>query len=154
MTDTLQNSLINLFSINRLDSYKYAADDTDYTVIERYLYNIEISKSLYPLLSILEVSLRNRLNQAIETTVKSDWLLNELQQQDILRNNEYNKLLAAKQKLIKKEHVTISKDDLIAELSLGFWIHLCTKYYKRVRKNPKNDMRKQERLCLSFPLIF
>lgn len=130
MTNTLQNSLINLFSINRLDSYKYAADDTDYTVIERYLYNIEISKSLYPLLSILEVSLRNRLNQAIETTVKSDWLLNELQQQDILRNNEYNKLLAAKQKLIKKGHVTISKDDLIAELSLGFWIHLCTKYYK------------------------
>lgn len=130
MLKTLENNLVNLFSSNRLSSYKYDINDTDSTTLERYLYNIEVSKSLYPLLSILEISLRNRINQAIETVIKQDWILQELNQQSILLPNEHKKLLDAKQKLSNKGHKNISKDDLIAELSLGFWIHLCTKRYK------------------------
>ena len=65
MPKTLENNLVNLFSSNRLSSYKYDINDTDSIALERYLYNIEVSKSLYPLLSILEISLRNRINQAI-----------------------------------------------------------------------------------------
>ena len=130
MPKTLENNLVNLFSSNRLSSYKYDINDTDSIVLERYLYNIEVSKSLYPLLSIFEIYLRNRINQAIETVIKQDWLLQELNQQSILLPNEHKKLLDAKQKLTNKGHKNISKDDLIAELSLGFWIHLCTKRYK------------------------
>ena len=130
MEEKIQDNLINLFSRNRLNSYRFDINDDYDTVLKRYLYNIEVSKSLYPLLSILEISLRNRLNQAIETTVKQDWLLKELQQQDILQSNEYKKLSDAKEKLLKKGHINIYKDDLIAELSLGFWIHLCSKRYK------------------------
>ena len=129
MSKTLENNLINLFSSNRLSSYKYDINDTDSIAFERYLFNIEVSKSLYPLLSILEISLRNRINQAIETVIKQDWILKELNQQSILLPNEHKKLLDAKQKLTNKGHKNISKDDLIAELSLGFWIHLCTKRY-------------------------
>ncbi len=62
--------------------------------------------------------------------IKQDWILKELNQQSILLPNEHKKLLDAKQKLTNKGHKNISKDDLIAELSLGFWIHLCTKRYK------------------------
>ena len=130
MAKTLEENLVKLFSSNRLNSYKYDNNDTDFIVIERYLYNIEVSKSLYPLLSFLEISLRNRINQAIETVIKQNWLLKELNQQNILFPNEHKKLLEAKQKLINKGHKNIGKDDLIAELSLGFWIHLCTKRYK------------------------
>lgn len=130
MVETLEENLVNLFSSNRLSSYKYDNKDTDSIALERYLYNIEVSKSLYPLLSILEISLRNRINQAIETVVRPNWLLNELDNQSILLTNEYKKLLDAKQKLLNKGHKNICTDDLIAELSLGFWIHLCTKRYK------------------------
>ncbi|MBO6087416.1 hypothetical protein J6P92_03615 [bacterium] len=132
MAKTLEDNLVNLFSSNRLSFYKYDSKDTDSMALERYLYNIEVLKSLYPLLSILEISLRNRINQAIETVVKSNWLLNELNNQNILLPNEYKKLLDAKQKLLNKGHKNICTDDLIAELSLGFWIHLCTKRYKTV----------------------
>ena len=132
MAKTLEDNLVNLFSSNRLSFYKYDSKDTDSMALERYLYNIEVLKSLYPLLSILEISLRNRINQAIETVVKSNWLLNELNNQNILLQNEYKKLLDAKQKLLNKGHKNICTDDLIAELSLGFWIHLCTKRYKTV----------------------
>lgn len=131
MKDTLQNNLIELFSENRLKSYKFDNDDNA-IALEKYLYNIEASKALYPLLSILEISLRNRINKAIESIIQPDWLVKELQQQNILLDNEYKKLLDAKKKLINKGHKNIGKDDLIAELSLGFWIHLCTKRYKTV----------------------
>ena len=65
MAKTLERNLIELFSENRLSSYKYSSSDTDSVALERYLYNIELSKSLYPLLSILEIALRNRINEAI-----------------------------------------------------------------------------------------
>lgn len=128
MAKALEENLVRLFSSNRLNSYKYNSNAS--IVLERYLYNIEVSKSLYPLLSILEISLRNRINEAIEDVIMQDWLLKEINQQNILLSNEHNKLLEAKQKLINKGHKNICKDDLIAELSLGFWIHLCTKKYK------------------------
>ncbi len=132
MAKAFEENLVKLLSSNRLNSYKYDNNDDYSIVLERYLYNIELSKSLYPLLSFLEISLRNRINQAIETVVQHDWLLKELNQRNILLSNEHNKLLEAKQKLINKRHKNIGKDDLIAELSLGFWIHLCTKRYKTV----------------------
>ncbi|MBQ8459628.1 Abi family protein [bacterium] len=130
MDNILTDDIVKLFSESRLSSYKFDFTDDNYIVLERYLYNIELSKSLYPLLSLLEITLRNRINQAIEKTIKSNWLIQEFERQDILLNGEYKKLLDAKQKLIKKGHKNINKDDLIAELSLGFWIHLCTKRYK------------------------
>ena len=130
MLDLKQENLINLFSKNRLKSYKFDINDDNSILLERYLFNIEVSKALYPLLSILEISLRNRLNQAIEEIIKQNWLVEELKLRDILLPNEHKKLLDAKKKLINKGHKNISKDDLIAELSLGFWIHLCTKRYK------------------------
>lgn len=130
MSKMVKNNLVDLFSLNRLNSYRYNENDTDDIILERYLYNIEISKSLYPILSILEISLRNRISQAIDNIISSNWLTKELNQQSILLPNEHKKLLEAKQKLLKKGHQNFSENDLIAELSLGFWIHLCTKKYK------------------------
>ena len=74
--------------------------------------------------------LRNRINQAIEDTIQNDWLINELNNQNILLTGEFNKLQDAKQKLLKKGHYNFTKDDLIAKLSLGFWVYLCGRKYK------------------------
>ncbi len=113
MKNSLEVNLVDLFSSKRLSSYKYDVSDTDAIALERYLYNIELSKSLYPLLSILEISLRNRLNNAIDTIIQENWLVKELNQQNILLPNEHKKLLEAKQKLLNKNHKNIGKDDLI-----------------------------------------
>ena len=56
--------------------------------------------------------------------------MEELNQQSILLPNEHKKLIEAKRKLENKGHKNICNDDVIAELSLGFWVHLCTKRYK------------------------
>ena len=141
MEKILENNLIDLFSNNRLTSYKFNDNDDNATILQRYLYNIEVSKSLYPLLSILEISLRNRINKAIEMVIQPEWLLKELNKQNILLPNEHKKLLDAKQKLSQKGHKNIYKDDLIAALSLGFWIHLCTKRYKAALWHKKGFFR-------------
>lgn len=141
MVNSLQENLIDLFSLNRLKSYKFNINDDNTVALERYLFNIDVSKALYPLLSVLEVSLRNRLNKAIETTFTTNWLIKEIKQQDILFDNEHKKLLEAQCKLLKKGQKVVSNDDLIAELSLGFWIHLCSKKYKTKLWHKKDFFR-------------
>lgn len=130
MESVTQNNLTDLFSISRLNSYKFNGVDDNTIALERYLYNIKVSQALYPILSILEISLRNRLNEAIEKIIKNDWLIYEVNQQNVLLDNEHKKLLETKRKLKLKGHKEINKNDLIAELSLGFWVHLCSKKYK------------------------
>ena len=98
-------------------------------LIERYIYNLKLSEAFYPALSLLEITLRNKICNAIEKLICKDWLINELKIQNILENKEYQKLLDSANK-IKKAGKTITNDRLVSEMTLGFWIHLCTKSYK------------------------
>lgn len=98
-------------------------------LIERYIYNLKLSEAFYPALSLLEITLRNKICNAIEKLICKDWLTNELKIQNILENKEYQKLLDSANK-IKKAGKTITNDRLVSEMTLGFWIHLCTKSYK------------------------
>ena len=100
-----------------------------YGNIENYVYNIRLSETFYPALSLLEITLRNRICNAIEKLICENWLINELNQQKILSDKEYQKLKEAENK-IKKANKKVTNDRLISELTFGFWIHLCTKSYK------------------------
>lgn len=94
-----------------------------------YVYNLKIAESLYPALSLLEVTLRNRMDKAIQTLIEKDWLLKELNSQKLLSDKEYKKLKAVEQSLIKSKQ-QITNDKLVSEMTLGFWVHLFTKSYK------------------------
>lgn len=140
INENANQKLIKLISINRLNSYKFRDTDDGLIIFERYLYNIEVSKALYPLLSLLEISLRNSINNAIDNTIKRNWLIEELEQQDILKDKEYKILKETETKLVRSRK-TITAGNLIAELSLGFWVHLCTKKYKIKLWHKKNFFR-------------
>ena len=129
MNNNANQKFIKLISLNRLSSYKFSDVDDELLILKRYLYNIEVSKALYPLLSLLEISLRNSINNAIENTIKQNWLVEELKKQDILKDKEY-KILKETEVKLARSRKTITAGNLIAELSLGFWVHLCTKKYK------------------------
>ena len=100
-----------------------------YGNIENYIYNIKLSETFYPALSLLEVALRNRICNAIEKLICKNWLIAELEKQNILTDKEYQRLKEAENK-IKKANKKVTNDRLISELTFGFWIHLCTKSYK------------------------
>ena len=94
--------------------------------IDEYKINLKKSKQLYIPLSILEVSLRNSINELFEKLYGRGWLINEA---SFLKQKELEKIYQAKNKLkVKKEEIT--KDKLIAELSFGFWTALFQMAYK------------------------
>lgn len=122
-------NLINEITVARLSSYKTGNAELDENVLEQYIYNIKVAEAFYPALSILEVTLRNKICLAVEKYVKHNWLLDELTNQQILADKEYTRLLESANKL-KRKNKKITNDRLIAEMTFGFWIHLFTKSYK------------------------
>lgn len=125
-TDINFKELLENITPIRLGAYGQADKEE---LINDYIFNIKLSEALYPAISLLEVTLRNRICNAIETLICKDWLLNELKQQNLLGVKEYQKLLESANK-IKKAGKKVTNDRLVSEMTLGFWIHLCTKSYK------------------------
>lgn len=116
-------------SIDRLSSYKYDDNDSLDLILSRYIYNVQISESFYPVIAALEVALRNRLYNAVARLKGENWLLVEISNKTILSDNERNILLEAYNKL-KRKHNAPSTGAIIAELTFGFWVNLCKKSYK------------------------
>lgn len=127
MTRTnFQQELIDTITPVRLKAY---GEDSNDILLEKYIYNLKVSESLYPALSLLEVTLRNKICYAIESLICKDWLIKELNHQNLLLDKEYKKLVETADK-IEKDGKKVTNDRLISELTFGFWIHLCTKSYK------------------------
>lgn len=123
MDNNTFNSLKTSISEERLAVYR--ADGVDNTTaIARYIYNIALCKSLYPLISIFEITLRNSIDKALENYFKlTDWNnVIQLQQTEIMMIND------AMLK-IKRQGKKYSHGRLIAELTLGFWVALMGRKY-------------------------
>lgn len=117
MNTNFYNKLEETFSRNRLSAYRQDGAD-DETCIARYLFNIEICKSLYPILHIFEITFRNSIDKALVShTGVQTWY-------DVLSLD----ITEAKAKL-KKHGKPVSHDGIISELTLGFWTAFFTKKY-------------------------
>ncbi len=120
----------NTLSIERLKSFIQDEDDTLNIILERYKNNIRISQSLYPELSILEVTLRNAINSTLCQHISKTWLEDEIKEQKILADQEHAKLIRAYNETLKEckpKDFTMGK--VIANLNFGFWTGLCSKRY-------------------------
>lgn len=124
-----ERNLINEnLSFKRLLAYQIDQNELISTTMAQYLWNIELSKALYPLLHLVEVSLRNRLNVFIGNYLKdSEWLLKN----NILKEIEKKMVVDAQQKLLKARKI-VNNDNLVAELSFGFWTNLIDRRYEQV----------------------
>lgn len=96
-----------------------------YNDFDKYNKNLKISKHLYIPLSILEVSLRNSINNLFEKLYGAGWLVNEAQ---FLKHKEIEKIQKAKDR-ITDDGGEISKDKLVSELTFGFWTALFQSVY-------------------------
>lgn len=116
-------SIEKSISPKRLAVYK-ADGASNETALARYIYNIELSKSLYPIINIFEVTLRNSIDKALETFFNvPDWSSAiPLTQTELMMIDE------AKIK-IKKKGKEYSHSRLVSELTLGFWVALMGKKY-------------------------
>ena len=96
-----------------------------YSGVDEYIENLIFSKKAYIPLSILEISLKNSINNLLTEKLGENWLENK----DFLTNDSLRKIDEAKKILYTRaEH--ISKSKIIAELSFGFWVNLFKKPYE------------------------
>lgn len=152
----MESEIIKALSRERLETYRQSPTDSIDTLVQRYLYNIELSQFLYPALSLLEVTLRNHLNTAIDNFIRPNWLLDEAKTTtpSILLPFEHGLLMQAYQNLSKPYYNkagtliqrTITAGKLIAELNFGFWVNLCNDKY-----NPTIWMKKPTIFDEVFP---
>lgn len=90
-----------------------------------YLTNIELSEALYPVLSVLEISLRNAIHQKLSTHFNDTyWFKNKLPP-------EFQVAIKRAEQKIRLQQKQITPDRVIAELSFGFWNRLFNRHYAR-----------------------
>ena len=121
-----KDELVDIITPVRLGAY---GTEDNSILLNEYIYNLKLSEAFYPALSLLEITLRNRICNAVKKFICKNWLIEELNKQNILADKEYQKLLESANK-IRKSGNKITNDRLISEMTLGFWIHLCTKSYR------------------------
>ncbi len=128
--------LESIFSTVRLSRYLNACGGNIEKGLELYKYNIQASQALYPLISVLEIALRNRIDRELAKHYKDqDWLLT--QQADFADNPQL--LYKDDFGVVRRDHFFRSKIDkaerkltfrgsaithvkLLAELTFGFWV--------------------------------
>ena len=94
--------------------------------IQLYLYNARLAKSLLFPLHVLEVVLRNGMDEVISSVYGDEWHL-EHKFRNILSFQSNNSL----QKAIDRFKKSPKKDDLVSQLSLDFWSNLFRAEYDR-----------------------
>jgi hypothetical protein len=125
-----------LFSQIRLNRYLKACENDPSKAVALYKLNIQASQALYPLISILEVALRNAIDRELVKHFKdNNWLLDQRHQFATHPDMVYkghggmtqpdhffsDKLYKAEEKLNYRA-VPITHGKLISELTFGFWV--------------------------------
>lgn len=118
MVFNMNSSLISKFiSTQRLNKYNN---------FDEYSKNLVFSKNAYIPLSVLEIALRNSVDNLFSHTIGVEWIKNN----DFLTKDSIKKIQEAKAILLRRGE-EISKSKIIAELSFGFWVNLFKKPYSK-----------------------
>jgi hypothetical protein len=116
--------LIQQLSKERLRRYGYG-EFPEEEVILRYTWNIKLSESLYPLLSLLEVALRNQLDSVLTLHFGCHWLAPEWLSGKVHKSGaEFQEVQALQKALKSTQKFRDSRSKVVAELTFGFWTGL------------------------------
>ncbi|MGS0724771.1 Abi family protein [Shewanella sp. 0m-11] len=143
------NSIIKTLSATRLSTYKKQnlCDASDEQSLGLYLWNKQLSGHFFPILQILEVSLRNAIysayiedkEQQIEANFpQAQWQAQKQQIDYLWFTNIYNpqnnfrgfkQVDTAKNQLIK-EQKPLTSDNYISKLMFGFWVNMTNQKHR------------------------
>ncbi|PWD97497.1 Abi family protein [Marinilabilia rubra] len=152
-----RKAIERIFSEERLEPYvKHHGGDFE-NAVKHYKSNIKISEAFYPLLSILEVGLRNNIHGQLERRFNDkNWFENP-EFIKLVTRFQVDKITEARNAILR-EKKEISTGKIISELSFGFWTSLLdSKFEPSLWKNirfafpncPKNN-RKRKTMSKKF----
>jgi hypothetical protein len=131
-------SVIPPARLKRYQKYFTLEEQTNDNIRAVYLWNLALSQQLMPVISLLEVSLRNKIDRAITCRFGESWLDQGWQ---YLQDTEKKRLKEAVDKLCYASK-QITHDDLVAQLSFGFWVKMFDgKYRQPVWYQPNMQQR-------------
>lgn len=120
MTDQLPEWMPRAFSRLRLARYVASARGNAAMAARLYWWNVEASAALYGSLHCLELALRNALHHQLSLAYGRDdwWAVAPL------NPNGQRLVVKARTKCERRRLVPAPADDMVAELSFGFWASL------------------------------
>ena len=114
----------------RFNVYLAKADNDFDKACRLYKANVELSEAFYPILSVLEVSLRNAVHETLKTHFQDEyWLKNSLPA-------EFSPFILEATQKLTAQRKTITADRIIAELNFGFWSRLFNQRYTNLLWKP------------------
>lgn len=123
-----QAALKRALSDARLEAYQLYPDEPLKDVLGRYRWNDALCMSLYPILGLLEVTLRNNLHVAI-TGLYGTAAWYDLEPA-VLTGREMDSVTRAKDQL-RSQGKPEESNRIVAELNFGFWTSLMSSVYER-----------------------
>lgn len=120
MSAPLSGWMRKTFSAPRLDAYVRATNRDAVAAGRLYWWNVEISGAFYGPLHCLEMVLRNAMHDQLRSTFAQDawWTVAPLQASGARMVAE------AREKCRRRGRDPVSADDIVAELTFGFWTSL------------------------------
>lgn len=136
--------IIDAISGPRLAYYsKFLGCRGDIDAIGAYLAFQDLSGDFFPLLQMVEVGLRNRINEAAKSHFKSSSWYDFA----VFSHKSQGLVLDAKNKALSECGAKYSDDDVVCRLSLGFWVYMLDTPYRDTTKKknyfwtPNNHQR-------------
>ena len=125
-----RDAIERIFSIERLEPYvNHHLGDFD-KAVEHYKANIEISEAFYPLLSVLEIGLRNNIDGQLKRRFRDDNWFENSEFTKIVSRFQIEKVSEARSAILR-EKKDITSGKIISELSFGFWTSLLDSKFER-----------------------
>ncbi|MFD4672059.1 hypothetical protein ACFWNN_20170 [Lentzea sp. NPDC058450] len=119
---TSSTGIIKTLSAVRFAPYLTASGGDKAAALHSYRWNVQVSAAFYPLLGFMEIGLRNALHDQLHARFhRPDWW-----SAAPLADNGQRLVKHAQQKASG-----VNADDVVAQLSLGFWVSLASKGYDR-----------------------
>jgi hypothetical protein len=129
----------NIISQERLTKYMTAAGGDAEFALELYGWNIQISEAFFPVLSAVEVCLRNTVSARLIKKYGYKWW-NDTQFHSLIGRKGKGIALTSSERLSRRGVVT--SGGMVAELTFGFWVQML---------RPKNEATLWTPLHAFFP---
>lgn len=129
----------------RYASYLAAADGDDITAFELYLWNTGLAQAVLRDVSFFEIALRNAYNRCLDNGFDGEahWLFDDASpiRRPILRTNK-RKMIVDSNRInrntidrlcngLESNGSVATPDDVISNLTLGFWVHMTDAKHER-----------------------
>lgn len=133
MQELFFGSLIESLSRPRIEAYAFGIrpraafpENTDFSKLLRYVWNVLLCEAFYPSLQKLEVALRNAVHNALAASLSPVWYT-----APGILNSEGARAVNEVVGKLKRNKKPDSPENIVADLSFGFWTSLFNVEYEK-----------------------